>query len=122
MDNVFIHLGTCNTCKKIWQQLNTKKLKQRELKSEPLTGTELDALKKLAGSYEALFSRRSQQIKKLGLDVAKFTEKDFRKYVLEHYSFLKRPVIVVDGRIFIGNAKAAVDGARAALSRPPLLL
>ncbi|MCB9893016.1 MAG: hypothetical protein H6839_01040 [Planctomycetes bacterium] len=115
MDNVFIHLGTCNTCKKIWQQLGTKKLAQRELKAEPLKPDEVDALKKLAGSYEALFSRRSQQIKNLGLDVGKFGENDFRKFILEHYSFLKRPVIVVDGQIFIGNAKAAVDGARAAL-------
>ena len=118
MDNVFIHLGTCNTCKKIWQQLGAKaqkKLTQRELKSEPLKPGEVDELKKLAGSYEALFSRRSQQIKKLGLDVKSFGEKDFRKYILEHYSFLKRPVIVVDGNIFIGNAKAAVDGAKAAL-------
>ena len=118
MDNVFIHLGTCNTCKKIWQQLGTqaqKKLKLRELKSEPLKPGDVDALKKLAGSYEALFSRRSQQIKKLGLDLSKFGEKDFRKYILEHYSFLKRPVIVINGQIFIGNAKATVDGAKAGL-------
>lgn len=118
MNNVFIHLGTCNTCKKIWQQLGAKaqkKLTQRELKSEPLNGTEVDALKKLAGSYEALFSRRSQQIKKLGLDVSTFGEKDYRKYILEHYSFLKRPVIVIDGQIFIGNAKASIEAAKAAL-------
>jgi arsenate reductase len=118
MDNVFIHLGTCNTCKKIWQKLGPKahkKLKQRELKSEPLKAGEVDALKKLAGSYEALFSRRSQQIRKLGLDLKSFGEKDFRRYILEHYSFLKRPVVVVNGEIFIGNAKAAVEGAEAAL-------
>ncbi|MCA8936741.1 MAG: hypothetical protein KDB68_11130 [Planctomycetes bacterium] len=117
MDKVFIHLGTCNTCKKILTELGpkAKKLAQRELKSEPLKAGEVDALKKLAGSYEALFSRRSQQIKKLGLDVSKFGEKDYRKYILEHYSFLKRPVIVIDGQIFIGNAKAAVEGAKSAL-------
>ena len=73
------------------------------MKAEPLTGGEVDALKKLAGSYEALFSRRSQQIKKLGLDVSTFTEKDFRKYILAHYSFLKRPVVVVDGEISVGR-------------------
>ena len=78
-------------------------MKLRELKSEPLTGAEVDALKKLAGSHEALFSRRSQQIKKLGLDLSTFSEKDYRKYILEHYSFLKRPVIVVDGEISIGK-------------------
>jgi len=51
----------------------------------------------------------------LGLDVSKFGEKDFRKYILEHYSFLKRPVIVIDGQVFVGNAKATVEAAKAAL-------
>lgn len=85
------------------------------MKSAPLKASELDALKKLAGSYEVLFSRRSQQIKKLGLDVSEFGEKDYRKYILEHYSFLKRPVIVIDSDIFIGNAKANVAAAKAAI-------
>jgi arsenate reductase-like glutaredoxin family protein len=76
---------------------------------------EIDALKKLAGSYEALFSRRSQQIRKLGLDLSTFGEKDYRKYLGEHYSFLKRPVAVIDGEIFIGNAKKNVEAAKAAL-------
>ena len=80
-----------------------------------MKAAELDALKKLSGSYEALFSRRSQQIKKLGLDVSTFAEKEYRKYILEHYSFLKRPVIVIDGEIFIGNAKANVAAAKAAI-------
>jgi arsenate reductase-like glutaredoxin family protein len=78
-------------------------LKLRELKSGPLTVAEVDALKELAGSYEALFSRRSQQIRKLGLDLSTFGEKDFRKYILEHYSFLRRPVIVIGGKITIGK-------------------
>lgn len=72
---------------------------------------ELDALKKLAGSYEALFSRRSMQIRKRGIDLSTLTEKDYRALILDHYSFLKRPVIVVDGEIFIGSAKAAVEPA-----------
>lgn len=117
MDNILIHLATCNTCKKILTELGPKaeRLKQRELKAKPLTGTEIDALKKLAGSYEALFSRRSQQIKVLGLDVSAFSEADYRKHILEHYSFLKRPVMVINGQIFIGNAKAVVAAAKAAL-------
>ena len=85
------------------------------MKSAPLKPGEVDALKQLAGSYGALFSRKSQQIKKRGLDVGKFGEKDFRKYILEHYSFLKRPVIVIDGKVFIGNAKVTVAAAKAAL-------
>ncbi len=118
MDNVFVYLGTCDTCRRVWDELGPKaeRLQRRELKSAPLTGAELDALKVLAGSYEALFSRRSQQIKARGLDIARFTEKDYRQHILEHYSFLKRPVVVVSNRILIGGTKAEVAAARAALS------
>jgi arsenate reductase-like glutaredoxin family protein len=118
MNNVFIHLGTCDTCRRVLGELGpgAERLPRRELKAAPLTGPELDALKELAGSYEALFSRRSQQIKARGLDVAKFIEEDYRKHILEHYSFLKRPVVVVNNRIFIGSAKAEVAAAKAALA------
>jgi len=115
MKPTIYYLGTCNTCKKIIAELGAERLEHREIKADPLTPAELDALKKLAGSYEALFSRRSQQIKQRGLDVSTFTEQDFRAHILEHYSFLKRPVVVAGGEVFIGNAKATVAAAKAAL-------
>jgi hypothetical protein len=49
MDNVFIYLGTCDTCRRVWDELGPKAqhLQRRELKGVPLTGPELDALKEL---------------------------------------------------------------------------
>ena len=43
------------------------------------------------------------------------TEKDFKHYILEHYTFLKRPVICVDDQIFIGNSKKVVEAAKATI-------
>jgi arsenate reductase len=37
------------------------------------------------------------------------TEADYKKYIIQEYTFLKRPVAIVDGEIFIGNAKANVQ-------------
>ena len=58
----------------------------------------------LSGSYEALFSKRAKLYKEMGLKDQVLSEKDFRHYILEHYTFLKRPVIVFNASIFIGNS------------------
>lgn len=105
MFRIIYHLGNCTTCQAILRSIpNLKKFTLREIKSEPITAQELDAMKKLAGSYEALFSRVALKYRALGLKDKKLTEKDYRKYILEEYTFLKRPVMVVEGRIHIGNA------------------
>ncbi|MDX9751242.1 MAG: ArsC/Spx/MgsR family protein [Flavobacteriales bacterium] len=108
---IIYHLATCSTCQRILKEIpNLKQFTLREIKSEPITAKELDAMKKLAGSYEALFSRRSMKYRPMGLHERTLTEKDYRKYILQEYSFLKRPVMVLDDRIFIGNAKGVVQG------------
>ncbi|HEY0978456.1 MAG TPA: ArsC/Spx/MgsR family protein [Flavobacteriales bacterium] len=118
MSRIIYHLGNCTTCQAILRKI--PKLKQftlREIKGDPITPAELDAMKKLAGSYEALFSRVALKYRALGLKDKQLTEKDYRKYILEEYTFLKRPVMVVDDRILIGNAPktvaAMVEAAKA---------
>lgn len=82
--------------------------KLRELKSENITGSELEELQKISKSYEALFSKRSTQIKLRGLKIDELTELDYKSLILEHYSFLKRPVFIDGEHIFIGNEKETV--------------
>jgi arsenate reductase len=98
------HLANCGTCQRILGQIpNLKKFTLREIKSEPITAKELDAMQKLAGSYEALFSKNAMKYRSMGLNEMKLTEKDYRKY-----TFLKRPTIVIGDRIFIGSAPKTV--------------
>lgn len=105
MARIIYHLGSCTTCQAILKTIpNLKSFTLREIKGEPITAKELDALKKLAGSYEALFSRVALKYRSLGLNTMTLTEKDYRKYILQEYSFLKRPVMVVGDTILIGNA------------------
>ena len=87
---------------------NLKSFTLREIKGDPITPKELDEMKKLAGSYEALFSRIALKYRGLGLNKMKLTEKDYRKYILQEYTFLKRPVMVLGDRILIGNAPKTV--------------
>lgn len=69
----------------------------------------------MAGSYEVLFSKVAQKYRALGLDKRTLSEEDHKKYILEEYTFLKRPVIIMDDKIFIGNSKNTVAAAKAEL-------
>lgn len=81
----------------------------REIKSEPVTEQELSEMYSRTHSYEALFSKKSTQIKQRAIDLKALKENDYKKLLLEHYSFLKRPVFITDNEIFIGNEKANLE-------------
>lgn len=111
------HLSSCSTCARIIAELKLKenKFEFQDIKTEKITASQLSEMKKMAGSYEALFSRVAMKYRALGLDKIKLTEDDYRKYILEEYTFLKRPVILIEDKIFIGNSKNNVAAAKAAL-------
>ena len=108
------HLKTCNTCERIIKGLNLpNEFTFQEIKSEDITVKQIEELKKLSGSYEALFSRRAKLYKEMGLKDMNLSEADYKHYILDHYTFLKRPVIVVHDRIFIGNSAKTIEAAKA---------
>ena len=110
------YLETCKTCQKIIAALEPLEgVELREIKSQGLSEEELQELYERAGSYEALFSRRAMLFRQRGLNEQVLTEENYRDLILEHYTFLKRPVLLVDGEVFIGNAKKTVEAAQAAL-------
>ena len=87
----------------------------QEIKSEKITPAQLDEMKRLAGSYEALFSRRALKYKELGLKDRKLEEKDYRQFILEEYTFLKRPVVILDDKIFVGSEKKTRESLKKAV-------
>jgi arsenate reductase (glutaredoxin) len=99
------HLSGCSTSRAIIKEnkLDKKGFEMQDIKTEKITPAQLDEMKKMAGSYEALFSRRALKYKSLGLKDMNLGEKDYRKYILEEYTFLKRPVIINEKEIFIGS-------------------
>lgn len=115
MKKIF-HLETCKTCQKILKELEPLDgIELREIKSKGVTPEELEEMRALTESYESLFSRRAMLFRQRGLNNQELNEDDFRDLILEHYTFLKRPVVVVDNQIFIGNAKKQVEAAKAVL-------
>ena len=117
MMNKIVYLSTCDTCKRIIADLQLKERKFifQDIKTDKMTSAQLEEMKNLAGSYEALFSRIARKYKELGLASKSLTESDYKKYILEEYTFLKRPVIFINGKIFVGNTKAVLEQAKLAL-------
>jgi len=111
------HLGTCDTTQNILKEVEAVKkgAELQDIKTEKITPAQIDEMKKMAGSYEALFSRRALKYKNMGLKEKKLTEKDYRDLILQEYTFLKRPVAIVNNKIFIGNTKAVVENLKKAL-------
>lgn len=87
----------------------------QEIRTQKITPEQIDEMQKLAGSYQELFSRRSLKYKELGLKDKKLTEDDYRNYLLEHDTFLKRPVVIIGDKIFIGSGKQTIEALKAVL-------
>lgn len=111
------HLSSCDTCKRILKELQPgKEFELQDIKTEAISPEQLDQMAQLAGSYEKLFSKRARLYKERNLKELSLTELDYKNLILEHYTFLKRPVIVIDKDIFVGNSKAEVAAAMAKIN------
>ncbi len=110
------HLTNCNTCKRIIKELDPgPEFTLYDIRNQPLTVAQLETMKGLAGSYEALFSRRAKLYRERGLANENLTEPIYRELILEHYTFLQRPVVVNEDQIFVGSSKKTVAAAKASL-------
>jgi arsenate reductase-like glutaredoxin family protein len=88
----------------------------QDIKTDAITEEQLEMMKEMEGSFEALFSKRAQLYRQRALNEQKRGEDDYKTLILEHYTFLKRPVMLVDDRIFVGNSKKTVAAAVAAFN------
>ncbi len=116
MKKIF-YLSTCSTCTRIIGELGLKEkgFQFQDIKTEKITAAQLEELKKKTGSYEALFSKIALKYRALKLNERTLTETEMKKYILEEYTFLKRPVILIKDKIFVGNSKNAIAEAKKAL-------
>ncbi len=107
------HLKTCDTNNRILKQIKASISKEKynafifqEIKTQPITVAQLEEMYNFTKSYESLFSKRAKKYKLYKEQT--LTEQDFKQLILDEYTFLKRPVIIIDDEIFIGNSKKNV--------------
>lgn len=110
------HLSTCDTCKRIIAELNLPSdFIFQDIKNEAITAIQIEEMRNLTSSYESLFSKRARLYKERDLKNQHLGEDDYKNLILEHYTFLKRPVIIYEDQIFIGNSKKVVAEANQAI-------
>ncbi len=107
------YLKSCDTCKRILKEWNLpNNVVLHDIKTVSITVKQLHDMKALAGSYEALFSKRAKLYKERELKNKNLVEQDYKNLILEHYTFLKRPVLVYNRKIYIGNSKKTITLAK----------
>ena len=119
MQNTIFYLSTCDTCKQILKEIAADQYDfvMQDIKTAPVMEKQLEALRGKSKSYEALFSKRAQLYKSMGLASKNLEENDYKRYLLEHYTFLKRPVIVYNDHMFIGSDKAVIQSLKEILTK-----
>ena len=112
------HLSTCNTCQRIIKEIDpSDDVVLQDIKADAITESQLEQMHAMEGSYEALFSKRAQLYRQRGLNTQTLSEDDYKRLILEHYTFLKRPVMILGEDIFVGNSKKVVASATQAFSK-----
>ncbi|WP_417799940.1 arsenate reductase family protein [Tenacibaculum sp.] len=105
-------LQTCDTCRRILKDVNLDGFEKQEIKANPITVAQLEEMRELTDSYESLFNKRAKLYREMDLKNQNLTEVDYKQYILDEYTFLKRPVFIVDDQIFIGNSKKVVENLK----------
>jgi arsenate reductase len=108
------YLSTCDTCKRIIKELGIEKKDPNwefwDLKDNPIPLEDLKRISSLSQrSFEELFNKRAQKYSKTELKDKLSSEDDFKQAILEEYTFLKRPIILIDTSVFIGNSKKTIE-------------
>ncbi|WP_431166617.1 arsenate reductase family protein [Tenacibaculum halocynthiae] len=108
-------LQTCDTCRRILKEVNLDGFEKQEIKSTPITIKQLEEMYSLSGSFEALFNKRAKLYREMDLKNQTLTEVDYKQYILDEYTFLKRPVFIVNNEIYIGNSKKVIKSLKNAI-------
>ena len=112
------YLKSCSTNQRILKELNVgPEVELQNIKEQNIDEATLDFLKNKVGSYEALFSKKAMKYRAMGLNNIELSEADYKRYILEEYTFLKRPFIINEDAVFIGNAKQIVSDAVASFKK-----
>ncbi len=104
------YLSTCSTCNRIIKDLGLDdSFEFQDIKSNKITPDQIEQMEKMSGSYDSLFSKRAMKYKSMGLKDLELSENDIKTLIIDEYTFLKRPVIIIDDKIFVGNSKKIVE-------------
>lgn len=111
-DTTFYWLPNCTTCQKAKRRLERHHIpvtKFRDIKEEPLTRTEVEEIAKMLGGAGELFSKRSVKYREMKLSERELSEEEMIELMSNEYTFLKRPILVRNGKAIAGYFERFFD-------------
>ncbi len=108
------YLSTCDTCRRIIDdlQLREQGFEFQDIKNQPISARELEQWRESVSSYADLLNKRARMYRSEGLRDKDLSEAQIKKWILKEYTLLKRPVIVIEDQLFIGNSKKVIERAK----------
>lgn len=111
-DTIFYWLPNCSTCQKAKRRLdrhNVKVTQIRDIKEEPLSRKEVEKLAQMLGGADELFSRRAVKYREMKLNERDLSEEEMIDLMANEYTFLKRPILVKNGKAMAGYFERYFD-------------
>lgn len=109
----FYWLPYCTTCQKAEAYLKDKGVKIKsyvDVKEDGVNKTTVKKLCKLAGGVEKVFSKRAMKYRSWGLNEKDLSDEEMIDYMVQEYTFIKRPTIVTnDDQVLSGFSKKQYD-------------
>lgn len=116
MQDRIYHLSTCDTNRKILAEVKPgKKVKLINIKENNISEEDLDLVAAQLGGYEQVFSKKAMKYRSLKLNERVLTENEMKQFILDEYTFLKRPVSIINGKAFAGYTKDSIEGLKCEL-------
>jgi len=106
------HLSSCSTCQRILKEIEATDFVLQDIKTEAISESQLEEMYVFTSSYEALFSKRAMKYKSMGLKGKNIQEEDFKNLILEEYTFLKRPVFIINDEVYVGNSEKVIEAVK----------
>ena len=87
-------------------------LEERDYFKDPFSESEIRELAQ-SDSISAMFSSRSPSLKKLGLADKELSEEEMVSLILQEPRLVRRPLVLMDGKLLVGANIKAVEAALA---------
>jgi len=87
-------------------------LEERDYFKDPFSESEIRELAQ-SDSIFAMFARRSPSLKKLGLADKELSEEEMVSLMLQEPRLVRRPLVLMDGKLLVGANIKAVEAALA---------
>ncbi len=98
-------MPNCSTCQKAASWLERRGVKVtefRDIKENSLSRVEVEELVKMLGGPGELFSKRAVKYREMKLNEREVLLAEMMELMTDEYTFLKRPIMVIDGKAVAG--------------------